>query len=294
MPPPLGSRFVVLPVRVVSRGCAIPGAWPVLPATEKHAWRGGWLRMVRQLRPAVPPPMTVSVLADRGRYARWWYRRIVRWGGPPFLRGTVGGTFRPADTNRFQPLRSFAPQPGTRGQGRGTACVRRPSRRHGTLLACGEEGHEEAGFILTDLPPERSAACGSGLRAWLEQGCKLLKRGGGPWQRTRMTDPQRAARLWWAVAVATLWRLRVGGEADLTLPPSTLPDLTARAAQGPRPRRATRLRLVRVFRQGWNLILGALLNDRRLPIGHFKPELWPSAESREIKLKVTHELLLAA
>ena len=36
----LGQRFVVLVVRVVYRGCAIPVAWTVLPATEKHAWRG--------------------------------------------------------------------------------------------------------------------------------------------------------------------------------------------------------------------------------------------------------------
>jgi hypothetical protein len=29
-----------------------------------------------------------------------------------------------------------------------------------------------------------------------------------------MTDPERAAQLWLAVAVATLWLLSVGGEAD--------------------------------------------------------------------------------
>jgi hypothetical protein len=32
--------------------------------------------------------------------------------------------------------------------------VSRPSRLHCTLLACWEEGDKEAGFILTDLPPE--------------------------------------------------------------------------------------------------------------------------------------------
>src|ERR671929_835174 len=39
----LGQRFVVLVVSVVYRGCAIPVAWTVLPAKEKHAWRGEWL-----------------------------------------------------------------------------------------------------------------------------------------------------------------------------------------------------------------------------------------------------------
>ncbi len=60
----LGARFVVLVVSVVYRGCAIPVAWTVLAATQKHAWRGEWLRMLRQLRPAVPPTMTVIVLVS--------------------------------------------------------------------------------------------------------------------------------------------------------------------------------------------------------------------------------------
>jgi hypothetical protein len=43
----------------------------------------------------------------------------------------------------------------------------------------------------------------------------------------------------------------------------------------PRTRRATRLRLVSVFRRGWNLILVALLDQAPLPLGHFVPEPWP-------------------
>ena len=62
----LGERFVVLAVSVVYRGCAVPVAWTVLAANQPHAWRGEWLRMLRQLRPALPPAMTVIVLADRG------------------------------------------------------------------------------------------------------------------------------------------------------------------------------------------------------------------------------------
>ena len=62
----LGQRFVVLVVSVLYRGCAIPVAWTVLPATEKHAWRGEWLRMLRQVRAVVPRRFCVIVLADRG------------------------------------------------------------------------------------------------------------------------------------------------------------------------------------------------------------------------------------
>src|SRR5262250_40008 len=41
----LGTRFTVLAISVVYRGCAIPVAWTVLTATAKHAWRWEWLRM---------------------------------------------------------------------------------------------------------------------------------------------------------------------------------------------------------------------------------------------------------
>src|SRR5262245_57372611 len=65
----LGQRFVVLAISVVSRGCALPVAWVVLPAGAKHAWRREWLRLLRRLRPAIPPGRTVIVMADRGWYA---------------------------------------------------------------------------------------------------------------------------------------------------------------------------------------------------------------------------------
>jgi len=91
-----------------------------------------------------------------------------------------------------------------------------------------------------------------------------------------MTKPERAARLWLAVAVATLWLLSVGGEAEETIPASTLLDVTALVPQPARTRRATRLRLVSIFRRGWNLILVALLDQVPRPMGRFIPEPWPA------------------
>ena len=38
----LGTRFVVLAVGGVSRGCAIPVAWTMLPANQPGAWRREW------------------------------------------------------------------------------------------------------------------------------------------------------------------------------------------------------------------------------------------------------------
>src|SRR5215510_5061039 len=60
----LGARFVVLAISVVSRGCAIPVAWTVLPATATHAWRREWLRMLRQVHRALPRSWTVLVLGS--------------------------------------------------------------------------------------------------------------------------------------------------------------------------------------------------------------------------------------
>ncbi len=46
-------------------------------------------------------------------------------------------------------------------------------------------------------------------------------------------------------------------------------------------RRATRLRLVSVFRRGWTLILVALLDQAPLPIGRLIPEPWPAVTTLE-------------
>jgi hypothetical protein len=290
----LGQRFVVLVISVLYRGCAIPVAWTVLPAGENHAWRREGLSMLRQVRAAVPRRFFVRVLADRGLYARWLFGRLVRLGWHPLLRINVGGTFRPAASAQYRPLRSFVPQVGTQWAGRGTAFVGPRRRLNCTLLARWEAGYTDPWLLLTDLAPTASEACWYGLRAWIEQGFKITKRAGWQWQRTRMTDPQRAARLWLAVAVATLWLLSVGGEADATLPSATLLPLPADVLPSRRQRQATRLRLVSIFRQGWMLILGALLNQRRLPIGRFVPEPWPRTATQETKLRVIHEVPLAA
>src|SRR6266446_310165 len=86
----LGTRFTVLVLSVVYRGCAIPVVWVVLPMLEKEAWRPHWLRLLRQVRRAVPPGWTVVVLADRGLYAKWLFRRIRRLKWHPLLRVNKG------------------------------------------------------------------------------------------------------------------------------------------------------------------------------------------------------------
>ena len=81
--------------------------------------------------------------------------------------------------------------------------------------------------------------------------------------------------------------------AEETIPESTLLPLAAAACPTSRPRRATQLRMVSVFRRGWITILMALINQRRLPRGRFKPEPWPNA-AQEHTLRGIIELPLAA
>src|SRR5262249_46304852 len=101
-------------------------------------------------------------------------------------------------------------------------------------------------------------------------------RAGWQWQRTHMTKPERAARLWLTVAVATLWLLSVGGEAEGTIPASTVPDVTVLLPTPPRTRRATPLPPGSVLRPGWDLHPVALLDQAPLPLGRFVPEPWPA------------------
>ena len=68
---------------------------------------------------------------------------------------------------------------------------------------------------------------------------------------------------------------RVGGAADETMPARPLRDVTALGPARPRSRRATRLRLVRVLRQGWVPWLVALLRQEPWPEGRVVPEPWP-------------------
>jgi hypothetical protein len=274
----LGQRFTVLAISVVYRGCAIPVAWAIVVAGEKHAWRPEWERLLGLLHAAVPAGMTVIVLTDRGLYARWLFEGIVARGWHPFLRVNLGGMFCPTGQVGFRPFSTFVPSPGQRWAGTGAAFKGTQSRLACTLVAWYGEGYKDPWLILTDLSPEACDVAWYGLRTWIEQSFKLIKRAGWQWQRTRMTDPDRAARLWLAVAVATLWLVSVGGEADAALPAATCPDLDL-ASAGPaqrRQRRASQLRLHGVFRCGWMLILLALLHHDPLPLGRFIPEPWPA------------------
>lgn len=270
----LHDRFVVLTISVVYRGTGIPVAWTVLPAGQSRSWRREWLRMLRVLRPAIPPDWVVIVLADRGLYARWLFRRIVRLGWHPFLRINAGAKFRPAGQARWYWLRELVSPDGQPRQYAGT-CFKHPdSRLPCTLLVWADDAHTDPWFILTDLAPGSADSAWYGLRAWCEQGFKCTKRGGWQWQMTRMTDPDRAARLWLALALAMFWMVAIGADLE-TGPPESCPDLPdLRPLLG--GVRHGRMRHIRLVRLGWLWLLVQLIQQAPLPLPQqLVPEPWP-------------------
>ena len=273
----LGQLFTVLAISVVYRGCAIPVGWVLVSATAKGGWQKHWLGLLKQLKGSVPADWTVIVLADRGLYARWLYKAIVKCHWHPFLRINQGGTYRPLKEHRFRSLTEAVVTVGRAWCGEVVCFKTNPLKC--TLLARWDEGHEEPWLIVTDLAPEQADAFWYAMRPWIECGFKHTKRAGWQWQNTKMTDPDRASRLWLAIAVATLWVVSVGGEAEATLPASSFDDLPLTHPARRQATHRSQPRLISCFRRGIVTILAALLNGQPLPLGRFLPLPWPSSSS---------------
>ena len=113
------------------------------------------------------------------------------------------------------------------------------------------------------------------MRTWCEQGFKCTKRGGWQWQQTRMTDPDRAARLWLALAIAMLWMVTLGSELEAgpTTEIPDLPDLRPILDIAPQ---VSRRRCIRLFCLGWLWLLVQLITAQPLPLPRqLVPEPWP-------------------
>jgi hypothetical protein len=137
------------------------------------------------------------------------------------------------------------------------------------LLGCGEAGHAEPWLRLTDLAVGSASPCWQAFRAWSEQGFKVLKSGAWPWQQTRMTQAERAERLWLALAVSVLWLVGIGTEVDGEQRQETLGKVREK-----QPGRAAQRRH-RLFVLGLAELLAAIVIGRPLPRGKLAPEPWP-------------------
>jgi hypothetical protein len=139
----LADKLVILTVSVLYKGCAVPVAWKVLSAGKKHPWKGEWLALLTLIEPAIPADWQVLVLTDRGLYARWLFRAIVRQGWHPCMRINRQGTFHATGADQRQRLTAFVPRAGTGWAGQGIAFTGAERRLACTLLACWEAGYKE-------------------------------------------------------------------------------------------------------------------------------------------------------
>jgi hypothetical protein len=265
------EEVVALVVSVLYRGSAIPVAWAILPGNVPGPWLGPILRLLRQLRPAVPPGWTVLVLADRGLWSPRLWKRIRRLGWHPLLRIQRRTTITPDGGERR--AAGALVRPGEAWIGRGALGGREDRRLTVTLIAVWTEEQKEPWVVVTDLPPARVGVGWYALRMWVELGFRALKGLGWQWQRSRRTDPARVARHWLVLAVASLWVLAHGTRVEDAhgrgLPP-------ARLRAPPPPAAHTRPRRIGLFRLGVQWLCHRLLAHRRLWRRLWLvPEPWP-------------------
>jgi hypothetical protein len=269
----LGDRVVVVAISVLYRGTAIPVAWHVTAANRHGPWLEPTLTLLERLAPAVPSAMSVVVLADRGLWSPRLWEQIRALGWHPLLRLRPDVTFRPHGGQR-QRAATLVPGPGHSWIGAGVAFKHRAKRKPGTLVVVWETDQREPWLCLTDLAPAAIGPAWYGLRTWIELGFRALKSLGWHWERTRRTAPDRVARHWLVLALATLWTVAVGtrveeaerrerepGRVRGVLPPPTEPA----------PRR------VSLFAHGLTWLHWQLLRQRRLwRLLWLWPEPWPT------------------
>jgi hypothetical protein len=287
------DRFTVLAISVLYRGCAVPVMWTVLSGNEPGAWEPHWERMLTELAALVGPGWQVLVLTDRGMYSPRLFHCLVKLGWHPFLRIRAQGFYRPVGSRKWLDLSQLRLPQNQTCAWSAEVFKNEEGRLECTLVGYAGEGHAEPWLIVTDLAPELAQASWYGLRGWIEQGFKRVKGEGWNLPRTRIASCERLERLWLAVAVATLWVLEVGGEAEVeetgrrhpgqrtkTVGQDTpdLPDLkpgagekARRTGESPEPETP---RIWSVFGRGWNLLRNALAVGVVL-LGSWHPEAWP-------------------
>jgi hypothetical protein len=258
-PTDLGGRFLVLTVSVLYRSCAIPVAWHVQPMHQAGSWNDRWKELLQTLRDRLGDGWEVMVLSDRGLESPELFRTITGLGWHPPMRVKAHGNSRPEGWHKGYPMKKFAEAVGRRWKGRGIAYPG-GSRLPCTLLACWEGGNEDAWLVLTDLAPRSAEGGWYGFRAWIEQGFKRLKSGGWKLEQNRMGDPERVARWWTAVALATLWALETGGGDE---PLSWAGGLERLARRG-----------IALFELGASWLQQALMGAKPMPQGRWHPLTW--------------------
>jgi hypothetical protein len=209
------DNLTVLCMSVLISGSALPIAWHILVGNEPEHWKPHWLDLLECVGGSFGSDYDVIVLTDRGLWAPWLYQAIADRGWHPVMRtkGTGAPGHEPAFQKRhggWHPLGWFAPK---RGQQR---CVvgrafKKQSLPCRLIVFFGEDA-QEPWYLLTDMAIDDGRLYG--LRYWIEHQFKVTKSDGLDWEKSRITDCDRAARMWLAYAVSLLWVQSFGSDAE--------------------------------------------------------------------------------
>jgi hypothetical protein len=165
-------------------------------------------------------------------------------------------------------LGQLVPQVGRRFTAAGWAYHTASEPLACTLLGCWEEGYQEPWLLLTDRSAAAAAPSWYAFRAWVEQGFKVIKSGALQWQHTRMTKPERAERLWLAIAVSVLWLVVIGATVEGDPRRETLGKVRTGIARSQPPRQH------RLVRLGWAEWLIGVIRGRPVPVRKLVPQRW--------------------
>ncbi len=284
----LGERWTVLSISVVLRSCAIPVAWKVVGGHEKGSWRPHWEGLLKHLDGCIPTDWQVLVMADRGLYARWLFQAVCACGWHPFLRLNLGVKARAVGEETFDWISRWIPRPGTSWKGVVECFAGKASRLTCTLLMHWEIGYEHPWVVLTDLSPEEAEVSWYGLRTWVETGYKDFKRGLWGWHHSKMQEASRAERLWLAMAVAQVWSVSVGCQAEVQQeqnhPAANLSATHIARRRRKRPAGQPPQRRLSCVVRGRLGLLAALFQAAVLPCGSLLAEAWPETITPPRKL----------
>lgn len=187
----------------------------------------------------------------------------------------------------FDWISRWTPTPGIHWKGTVECFAGKSSRLTCTLLMHWKAGYEAPWAVLTDLAPGEAEVSWYGMRTWIETGFKDLKRGLWGWHHSKMVDASRVERLWLAMAVAQVWTVSLGSQAEAhecqQPKGESLPAQHIARRRRKRPADQPPRRLSCVVR-GRLSLLAALFTAAVLPCGHLLAEAWPETISSLRKL----------
>jgi len=210
------NHVTILCVSILIGSSAIPIAWRCVAGNQKGEWNQHWLALLQIISAAVPTGTEIIVLTDRGIWSQLIFGTIKDLGWYPLMRvnakyGSDDAQFRREGDDRWCAMSSFAPTQGGEVRVTGEAFVSRPVPC--TLIIFWGESAKEPWYLLTDVPvlPSIEGKLYA-ERMWIEHQFKTIKSNGWHADKSRITEPDRVARMWLAYAVAMLWAMSVGSQ----------------------------------------------------------------------------------